>query len=165
MDVASLSIGMISLIVSLAGFTIAVIQIRKTRSAAEHAAEAADAARDSVLQITSIADLTQASAQIDQLKELHRSQELGRAIDRYTPLRQLLTVARTRLPEEKAEVFDGAIRQLIIMETEATEALAEQRTVSERQINRTLLDMQQALDEARVELEQFLTSTSDVGRQ
>ena len=50
------------------------------------------------------------------------------------------------------------------METEATEALAEQRTVSERQINRTLLDMQQALDEARVELEQFLTSTSDVGR-
>ena len=64
MDVASLSIGAISLIVSLAGFTIAVIQIRKTRSAAEHAAEAADAARDSVLQITSIADLTQASAQI-----------------------------------------------------------------------------------------------------
>lgn len=165
MDIASLSIGVVGLIVSLAGFTIAVRQIRKTRSAAEHAEEAANEAREALLQITSISDLSQASALIEQIKELHRKQELGRAIDKYTPLRQLLTVARARLPEANTNTFTYAIRQLVIMEEETDIALRDTSVLSELSFQSILLEMQQSLDEARVELERNLADTSNTGRQ
>ena len=160
MDIASISIGILGLIVSLAGFTIAVFQIRKTRSAAERAEEAANKAREALIQVTSISDLSHASALIDRLKDLHRNEDLGRAIDKYTPLRQLLTEARFRLPNANRNTFNEAIRQLRIMEEEAEKALKDSSLLPVLIFHPILLGIQQSLDEVRIELESNLANTT-----
>ena len=123
MDAVGLVVGILGLIVSLSGFTIAVWQIHRTRTVAESAERAAIEAREAVIYVTSVADLSQASAQIEQIKELHRIQDWRRAADRYTPLRQMLTRASSRLPEENRQVFNFAIVQLREMEKDVNLAL------------------------------------------
>lgn len=150
-------LSMVGLIVSLSGFGIAYWQIRRTRSAAESAEQAASEAREGISYITSISDLSQIISQMEQVKELHRNEEWSRANDRYTPLRQLLTSAKSRLPEETASVFTHAIIQLREMEKESNNALNGDSSISSAAFNNILVDLQQSLDEVRVELEEYLT--------
>lgn len=161
MDTASLVVGVLGLIVSLSGFTIAVWQIRRTRTAAESAEQAAIEAREAVLYVTSVADLSQASSQIEQIKELHRTQEWKRAADRYTPLRQMLTRASSRLPEENQQVFNFAIVQLREMEKDVNLALDQKLSLSSARFISILLEMQDSLDKVRMELENYLSGASD----
>lgn len=153
MEAASLTVGVVSLIVSLAGFSLAVWQIRKTRSAAESAERAANAARDAVLQAASISDLAQAISLIELLKELHRNQDLGRAVDRYTPLRQLLTLIQSRLSECRRGDFEDVISELIEMEKDVDYAISEGSRIDVVQFITSFLKMQQMLDKTRVEME------------
>ncbi len=94
--IAGLTVGAIGLVVSATALVVAVWQIRKTQSAATSAARAAVKAREAVLQTISISELAQAIALIELLKELHKNSDFGRALDRYTPLRQLTTALQTR---------------------------------------------------------------------
>ena len=80
--IVSLVVGAISLAVSAAALIVAVRQIRKTQSAAESAARAAAEAREAVLQTIAISELAQAIALIELLKELHRNEDFGRALDK-----------------------------------------------------------------------------------
>ena len=151
-------LSMMGLVVSLAGFGIAFWQIRRTRSAAESAERAASEAREGISFVTSISDLSQIISQMEQIKELHRNREWDRANDRYTPLRQLLTSARARLPDETAEVFTRAIIQLREMEKESNNALSGESSIPSASFNNILVDLQQSLDEVRVELEKQLSA-------
>lgn len=150
-------LGILGLIVSIGGFAIAYWQIRRTRSAAESAELAAGEAREGVSFITSISDLSQIISLMEQVKELHRNEEWSRANDRYTPLRQLLTSAKSRLPDETGSAFTHAIIQLREMEKESNNALNGDSSISSAAFNNILVDLQQSLDEVRVELEGYLT--------
>lgn len=161
MDIASFVLGALGLIVSLSGFTIALWQIRRTRTAAESAEEAANKAREAVLYVISVSDLSQASTLIEQIKELHRSHDWRRAVDRYTPLRQLLTRASSRLPEENQQVFNFAIVQLREMEKDVTLALDQEIPLSSSRFISILLEVQHSLDELRTGLEKHLSGASD----
>lgn len=161
MDIAGLAVGILGLIVSLSGFIIAVWQIRRTRTAAESAERAAIEAREAVLYVTSVSDLSQASAQIEQIKELHRTQDWRRAADRYTPLRQLLIRAASRLPEENQQVFNFAVVQLREMETDVNLALDRNIPLSSTRFISILLEVQHSLDEVRTELEKYLLGASN----
>ena len=118
--------------------------------------EAATAARETVLYVTSVSDLSHIISQMDQLKELHRNQEWGRAIDRYSPLRRLLNEARARLPDDAHDKISFAIIQIGLMEKEVNDALNEDSQMLGTRLNNILVDLQQSLDEARVELERHL---------
>ena len=150
-------LGILGLVVSIGGFAIAFWQIRRTRSAAESAEQAASEAREGISYVTSMSDLSQIISQMEQVKELHRNEEWSRANDRYTPLRQLLTSAKSRLPDETASVFTHAIIQLREMEKESNNALNGDSSISSAAFNNVLVDLQQSLDEVRVELEGYLT--------
>ncbi len=160
---AGLVIGAIGLVVSAAALIIAVWQIRKTQTAAESAAQAANAAREAVLQTIAISELAQAIALIELLKELHKNSDFSRALDRYTLLRQLITALQTRQTDEYKIPFDNAIIQLIEIETTVKEAVYTGNQVNTAQIDSDLLKIQQLLDEVRVEQEQRASGTSDIG--
>lgn len=163
MDIASLIIGVLGVFISLGGFSAAIWQIKHTRAAAESAERAATAAREAVLRTTSISDLTQAVSQIERLKELHRNQDIDRAVERYTPLRQILTAMQARLPASEIEVLDSAIIDLIRMEEDISEAICTGNRVDHTSFIYTLLKIQQILDEARVYQERQMYGGSDIG--
>ena len=164
MAIAGLVVGAIGLVVSAAAFIVAVWQIRKTQSAAESAANAATEAREVAQSVTSVSDLSQITVQMDLLRELHRHKEWTRAIDRYSSLRRLLTEARSRLPEEAHTTLNLAIIRLQRMEKDLNTALAKDDDISEEYFNNELVDLQQALDEIRVWLENRLSCVLDAGR-
>ena len=163
--VASLIVGAVSLIVSLGGFTIAVWQIRRTRSAAESAERAATEAREAVLHVTSVSDLSQITVQMELIRELHRNGEWTRAIDRYASLRRLLTEARSRLPEEAHDILNVAIIRLQEMEKIVNNALDKGNPISSAALNDEIVDIQQSLDEIRVWFENRMSGVSDAGGQ
>ena len=150
---------------SAAAFIVAVWQIRKTQSAAESAAQAANEARDVVQSVTSISDLSQITVQMDMLGELHRNEEWTRAIDRYSSLRRLLTEARSRLPDEAHTALNLAIIRLKEMEQDANIALAQGVQISYADYNNELIDLQQSLDVIRVWLENRLSGVSSAGER
>lgn len=169
MDIASLAVGVLGLIVSLCGFTIAVWQIRRTRTAAESAAQAATEAREAVLRGISISDLTQAHATMEELKNLHRIQDLYRVVRIYTALRQLLTEVRANLPNNLSEDFDqridAAIYELTDMEKDVDRAISSDSAseIDTAEFNNKLSTMQQTINELRVRLERHPSSSSRTG--
>ena len=165
MEIVGLAVGILGLIVSVGGFTLALWQITRTRTAAEHAEEAAVDAREVVLRRMSISDLTQAHAIIEELKALHRNQDLNEAIRRYTPLRQILTDVQATLPEESRELFDFAINSLMDMESDIDRAISSENStvIDTATFNGVLVDIQQTLHELRVQLERSASSSTSSG--
>lgn len=157
-EIAGVTIGATGLAVAIVGFVITIVQIRKTRSAAESARDASDSARDSVRQTISIGDVTQASGLINELLELHRTREWPRAIDRYGPIRKLLIEARSRYPDLETnhrEIFQKAISQISLMEIGVREAISGEGQPELKRLDRTLIKIQEGLDQVRVDLEQL----------
>ena len=110
-------VSLLGLLASLVGFGFAVWQIMKTRNAAEQATAAATAARQAVLQRNSISNLIQARAIIDELKGLHRNQELdlqalGQTAQKYAQIQSLLADVEANLPEGLWGAFDDAADEL-----------------------------------------------------
>lgn len=159
MDIASLIIGALGVFISLSGFSAAIWQIRRTRTAAESAERAATDAREAALYVTSVSDLSQIVSQMEQVKELHRNREWVRAIDRYILLRRLITEARSRLPEDTRGTLTTAIIRLTQMEKAANQALARGEQAPVARLNNELVDLQQSLDEVRVAIEKRLLDT------
>ena len=162
MDIANLAVSVAGLVIAICGFAVAIWQIRRTRTAAESAEVAATAARASIFSVTSLLDLSQASMQIDQLNELYRNNEWRRAVDRYTPLRQNLIKAKSRLPEEIRDKLDKAIEQLSYLEDETNKAIEAGTEIDEARfrVHATLLTMQRSIDETLAEIEYNLSDTS-----
>ena len=156
-------VGAISLFVSAAAFVVAVWQIRKTQSADERAADAVTEAREAGFRKLDISQLAQAIALIEFLKELHRNGDFSRALDRYAPLRQLITSLQTRQTEEDKTSFGNAIIQLLEMEKTVRDAVYTGKQVNPAQFDSTLLNIQQMLDESRVKQQQSVPRESDIG--
>lgn len=159
MDIASLIVGALGVFISLGGFSAAIWQIRRTRTAAESAERAATDAREAVFYVTSVSDLSQIVIQMEQVKELHRNREWVRAIDRYILLRRLITEARSRLPEDIRGALTTAIIRLTQMEKAANQALVRGEQAPVARLNNELVDLQQSLDEVRVAIEKRLLDT------
>lgn len=159
MDIASLIIGVLGVFISLGGFSAAIWQIRRTRTAAESAERAATDAREAALYVTSVADLSQIVSQMEQVKDLHRNREWVRAIDRYILLRRLITEARSRLQEDTRGALTTAIIRLMQMEKAANQALTRGEQALVARLNNELVDLQQSLDEVRVAIEKRLLDT------
>ena len=155
-----LVVGTIGLVVSIVAVIIALRQISRTRTAAKSAKSAADSAHEAMRLVASMSDLSQIINQMEYIRELHRTQEWVRAMDRYAPLRRLLTETKGRAPEQDQEVFNRATMQLSAMEKEISEALDQNLQISSTKINATLSDIEQSLVEKLVELENALAVTA-----
>lgn len=159
MEIASFVIGFGGLIVS----GISLILALKARSTAISAEKSAEAARQAVFQTIAISELAQAIALIELLKELHRNKDFSRALDRYTPLRQLITSLQTRQTEEDKTPLGNAIIKLLEIEAAVSSAIDGDKQVNTAQFDLDLLQIQQLLDEARVKQEQRVSGAPDIG--
>lgn len=140
MEIAGLAVGSVSLLIAFWG----LYASRKAQSAAEQA-------RSLLGQNAAIADLTQAIEQIQSLKELHATEQWGRALDRYTPLRQRVQAARKRHPGLSAmeqTQLQAAIFQITTMENEVQSAVHGSQDPDTPSLFETLNTIQTNLEEA-----------------
>lgn len=105
--------------VSVGGFYFAIKQINKTKGSVESAERATTETRNILGRNLTINDLTKASLQLQQVKELHLANDWHRALDRYYDIRTTLADIRSRHPSlkhgEKA-LIQQAIQQFITLE-------------------------------------------------
>lgn len=154
---AGLVVGAIGLAVSAAAFVVAVWQIRKTQTAAESAAQSASEAREAVQHAASLIDLSEIIVEIDLLREIHRSKNWKRALDKYSSLERSLTRARPNLPDETRGKLNTAIVRLQRIEKMVSELDDRDEPIPVALANSELVDLRQSLSEVRAELEEHIT--------
>jgi hypothetical protein len=116
------------LIVSLAGFALAIWQIVKARKAADAAVTAANRATSAIIRYDAAMDLASASAEIEEAKRLNRAGTANLIPDRYVNARRRLIAIRStsseQLKPEHEEILQTAIQQLAALEREVERGLA-----------------------------------------
>ena len=90
-DLASL----LGVLISVIGFAVTMHGIRKSKTAAEGATLAAQAARDSLTRFESVVDFTAAISTLEEIKRAHRRRDWQLLPDRYSSIRKTLIVLRT----------------------------------------------------------------------
>lgn len=126
-DVASVA----GLAISLVGFAITIVSVLRSKSAAESAAQAANAARNSLLFVSSIAQLASALAVMDEIKRLQRESAWRVIPDRYAALRAKLIAIRSEaehISDEHNLALQDAIGQLADLEQKVERALSRNAT-------------------------------------
>ena len=146
------------LIVSIVGFSVAIIQIMRSRKAAEAATEAASATKEVLARNLTIDDLTRASQRIQLVKELHWEREWRRALDRYYDIRVMLSDISSRHPdlsEEHRSTIQSAIQEIQALEGEVGRTLTDDDHIRNIEINvEILLSVQLLLDGLASDLKQ-----------
>ncbi|WP_295819848.1 hypothetical protein [uncultured Deinococcus sp.] len=84
-------LSIIGLPLSIFGFYYAINGITSAKRAAELAREAADNAKRSVINFTSVREMSLLISLLEDLKQIHRSQQYDRAFDRYDKALNLLS--------------------------------------------------------------------------
>jgi hypothetical protein len=110
--------------ISILGFAITVWNVRRSKSAAERAENAANEARRMIRGYETLSDFSAAIAIMDEIKRLHRVGQIDAVLDRYATLRKVLIEVRKMSP-----FVDRAMDQTI---QNATTTLATMETLVER---------------------------------
>jgi hypothetical protein len=142
-------VGVLSLIITIIGFFIAIRRATEARTASREA-------RAAVIKVLSTADLQRAIALIQRLKDLHRDSKWETSLEHYQPLRAMLADINSRLPlpsSEQRATLQQAITDISIMETGLTLALLEDRDPLREGNSYEVLNVLQAM------LEQIASST------
>lgn len=111
--------------ISIAGFVITVWNVRRSKSAAERAEAAANAARRMVRDYETLSDFSAAIAIMEEIKRLHRFQQVDPLLDRYAALRKVLTEVRKMSPAVNSrmdQTMQSAITTLAAMEDQIERA-------------------------------------------
>jgi uncharacterized membrane protein YgaE (UPF0421/DUF939 family) len=129
-------------IVSVVGFSIALVQIRRSRKAAEAAEQAVIETRGTLARNLTINDLARASQQLQQMKDLHLERQWRRALDRYYDIRVMLSNVRSQYPnltERQESTLQMAIQHLETLESDVREAVRNQRDPDNLEIHDLVL--------------------------
>jgi GTP1/Obg family GTP-binding protein len=126
-DLASVA----GVIISVVGFVVTVINVWRSKSAAERAENAANEARRVIRAYQTISDFAAAISLMEEIKVLHRSPQIDMLLDRYSSLRKtLIGVNRisSSLGDDASSKIQNAIATLASMEDllEETKATGQQ---------------------------------------
>jgi hypothetical protein len=105
--------------ISLVGFAITVIAVRKSRSAAQAAAQAARDTASKIRLLESVVDFSAAIAILEEIKRLQREKLWMHLPDRYATIRKLLITLRgtnSNLNDGQESVVQRAVTNLRDME-------------------------------------------------
>lgn len=145
-------------VVSVVGFSIALVQIRRSRKAAEAAEEAVTFTREVIARNLTIDDIARTSQRIQHLKELHWEGDWRRALDRYYDLRITLSDISAQQPNlstEQRTTIQGAIQYLQAVEDAVGISLSEGSDPANIEANiENLNGVQSLLDGLASELKQ-----------
>jgi hypothetical protein len=105
--------------ISITGFIVTVVNVRRSKSAAERAEAAANEARLLIRSYETVADFSAAIAIMEEIKRLHRTGQMDMLLDRYAALRKVLIGVRKLSPsvnETMESQIQNAITTLATME-------------------------------------------------
>ena len=150
-------IGLLGLVLTIAGLAITIWNSIRARSAAEQAALAAHEARNHLLRWQGTVDFATIISRIDALKGEHRRRNWQGALERYSDLRRDLIAVQANLStisEEQRSRFQACIVLLARLEEEVEAHLMDQEHQMDvakinAHISRSLDGLQRVLQELR----------------
>ena len=108
-DIASV----VGVFISLVGFAVTIWGVLRSKSAAQRAESAADAARKSILRSDTLMELSASVTMMEEIKRLHRASAWSVLPDRYSILKSHLVSIRTSNPTLKVE-HQAALQSAIL---------------------------------------------------
>jgi hypothetical protein len=121
-DIASIG----GIILTVAGFVVAIIGIWRSKSAADQARQAAEDARDNIARYAAITDLAAAMTIMEEIKRLQRNGVWPVLPERYSELQRLLTAIRESnigLSEAQRQKLERAIETFAESEKKVDRAI------------------------------------------
>jgi phage shock protein A len=133
-SIVGVALSLLGLGVSVGGFILTLRSVAKSKQAAEDAKHAAEKAQSEILRSDTMIELASAMAAMEEIKRLQRQQAWPLLPDRYSALRNALTMIRATRPglsEDHKAAIHGAIEQFRSIETKIDRAQAAGQTVGE----------------------------------
>jgi hypothetical protein len=118
--------------ISIVGFIITIINVRRSKNAAQRAEEAALEVRKAISQADVIMELSVVVTTMEEIKRLHRASEWPILLDRYAYLKRTLVSVRSSLmglSEEYQAFLQSAIQHFSDIERRVERALAAKGTM------------------------------------
>lgn len=119
-------IGLADLLLGVIGFAITLVMVYRSKRAAELAEDAAKKARQSLLHISTVADLSAAMSTMEEIKRLHRYEVWTLLPERYSVLRRTLVSIKGLTPglaEADQKILQSAIQHFASIEESVERAL------------------------------------------
>lgn len=132
-------LGLIGILLSIIGFWIAFVQIRKTKSAAEAALDAAKEARDNIRNFDSVIDFSSVIAMVEEIKRHQRAGNWVILPDRYSQLKSSLIAIKAvnnQLSVEHKTTLQQAITQFTNIEGRVESSLATNMVLDTPRLNK-----------------------------
>lgn len=136
-DLASIA----GLVVSIVGFLVTIVGVWRSKSAAERAERAANEARRQIRAYETVADFSATIALMEEIKRLHRANQLDMLPDRYATLRKALIGVRRLSPSLQAQhdtILQAAVSTLSTMEDIIEKAISNQSAPDFVKMNRAM---------------------------
>jgi hypothetical protein len=149
-------VGLLSLVVTIIGFGVAIHRATQARESAAAAEAASQETRDAITRVLTVVDLQRAIALIERLKALHRDNKWDASVGHYQDLRAMLADIDARHPAPTPELHTTlreAIVQVRVIENSVDGALREKTEPSGAR------DFNYALNTVQVGLERIASST------
>lgn len=150
------TVGILGLLVSLAGFGETLYQVKRSRTAAEQSRIAAEQARDRVLELNALNGLDAAIVVLQDIRRLHRMKAWEALPDRYTSLMIDLRAIRTRTPtlsREHRREIQAVVTQLTTLEDEVERIMSRKGGSEVASMNLTVTQQINRLSDVLVELQ------------
>jgi hypothetical protein len=119
--------GIAGVIISIVGFTVTVVGVMRSRTAAERAESASRETRDSIRLLEAVVDFAAAISILEEIKRLHRKAEWSLLPDRYAHIRKLLITLKATnidLNDSQKTIIQSALANLYSIEAAVERALA-----------------------------------------
>lgn len=148
----------IGLLITIVGFIATLINVRRTRKAAEQAQAAADGVRRQLTRFDAVADVTAAIGVMEEVKRLQRQLAWTVLPDRYAALRKHLISIKTsfgELTETQKTTLQNAIQHFSSIEDHIERLADEDQTQkTAARLNRTVSAQIDALQEVLLQIRQ-----------
>ena len=148
-------VGVLSLIITIIGFVIAIRRATQARTAAQAAEMASRQVREAIGQRLTATDLTRAIQLIQRIKDFHRDQRWEVSLQHYQILRSTLADILGRLSETMFEAkpqIQSAVRQVSAIENSVDRAVREGiEPAGQDGFNPTLTNLQSTLEGIEVQ--------------
>lgn len=118
--------GMLSIAISLVGFTATIFNVAKSRTAAQRAEEAAVEAKNRIMFYDTLSNVADAVSAMEEIKRHQREENWKLLLERYSYVRKLLIgirVTHPRLTDDQQSALQGAIKYLYDAEISIEQAL------------------------------------------
>lgn len=140
----------VGLFASVAGFVWALVQIYRSKNAAQQARDAADRAREDIFRSSAMLELAAALAAMQEIQRLQREGAWRVLLEKYSALRtNLISIraGRPNLNEQHKSTIQGAIAQLRTIEDKVQRALVSDQTPKIDKLNSIVADQLDKLSE------------------